>query len=134
MTDPKERFSNRVDDYVRCRPGYPAALFERLAAHGCLDAGSLVVDVGSGTGILSRGLLAAGGARVVGIEPNAAMRAAAEKALAGHPRFESVDASAEVDGSARRPPTSSLPRRRSTGSIRRRRASSSRASSSLRAW
>jgi|SRR5580704_4233375 ubiquinone/menaquinone biosynthesis C-methylase UbiE len=98
MTDPKERFSNRVDDYVRSRPGYPAALFERLGALGCLDAGSLVVDVGSGTGILTRGLLAAGGARVVAIEPNARMRAAAEGALAGHPRFESVDASAEATG------------------------------------
>ncbi len=98
MTDPKERFSNRVDDYVRSRPGYPAALFELLAERGCLDAGSLAVDVGSGTGILTRGLLAAGEARVVAIEPNAPMRAAAEKALAGDPRFESVDASAETTG------------------------------------
>lgn len=98
MVDPKERFSNRVDDYVRYRPGYPAALFARLAALGCLGSGSTVVDVGSGTGILSRGLLEAGAPRVVGVEPNAAMRAAAEKSLAGHPRFESVDASAEATG------------------------------------
>jgi len=55
--------------------------------------------VGSGTGIFARGLLEAGqGARVVGVEPNAAMRAAAEKALAGYPLFESVDASAEATG------------------------------------
>ena len=99
--DPKERFSNRVDDYVRYRPGYPAALFEWLAVQGVLGAGSRVVDVGSGTGIFSRALLEAGGGpRVVGIEPNAAMRAAAEKSLAGHPRFESVDASAEATGLA----------------------------------
>jgi ubiquinone/menaquinone biosynthesis C-methylase UbiE len=99
MTDPKERFSSRVDDYVRYRPGYPAALFEWLGAQGCFGAGRVVVDVGSGTGILSRGLLQAGqGARVVAVEPNAAMRAAAEKALAGHPLFESVDASAEATG------------------------------------
>src|SRR5580704_17335722 len=98
MVDPKERFSSRVDDYVRYRPGYPAALYAWLAAEGRLDAGSVVVDVGSGTGILSRGLLESGGARVVGVEPNAAMRAAAERSLAGQPRFESVDASAEATG------------------------------------
>ncbi len=98
--DPKERFSNRVDDYVRYRPGYPDGLFAMLAAQGCLDAGRVVVDVGSGTGILSRGLLDSGGARVVGIEPNAPMRAAAERAFAGQPRFESVDASAEATGLA----------------------------------
>ena len=41
MTDPKERFSSRVDDYVRYRPGYPAALFEMARARrGCLDAGA----------------------------------------------------------------------------------------------
>jgi ubiquinone/menaquinone biosynthesis C-methylase UbiE len=99
MSDPKERFSSRVDDYVRYRPAYPRALFEWLGAKGCLGAGRVVVDVGSGTGILTRGLLEAGeGARVVGVEPNAAMRAAAEKALAGHPLFESVDGSAEATG------------------------------------
>jgi ubiquinone/menaquinone biosynthesis C-methylase UbiE len=98
MLDPKERFSSRVDDYVRYRPGYPAALYAWLAAEARLDAGSVVVDVGSGTGILSRGLLESGSARVVAVEPNAAMRAAAERSLAGHPRFESVDASAEATG------------------------------------
>jgi ubiquinone/menaquinone biosynthesis C-methylase UbiE len=99
MTDPKERFSNRVDDYVRYRPAYPAALFEWLGARGCFGAGRVIVDVGSGTGILTHGLLEAGqGARVVGVEPNAAMRAAAERAFADRPLFESVDASAEATG------------------------------------
>ena len=32
MIDPKERFSSRVENYVRYRPGYPAALYEMLAA------------------------------------------------------------------------------------------------------
>jgi ubiquinone/menaquinone biosynthesis C-methylase UbiE len=100
MVDSKERFSSRVDDYVRYRPGYPAPLFAMIAAQGCLDPGRVVIDVGSGTGILSRGLLDAGGARVVAVEPNAAMRAAAERTLAGHPRFESVDATAEATGLA----------------------------------
>jgi SAM-dependent methyltransferase len=50
--------------------------------------------VGSGTGIFSRLLLAAG-AEVWAVEPNAAMRAAAETTLGGDPRFHSVAASAE---------------------------------------
>jgi SAM-dependent methyltransferase len=56
-----------------------------------------VADVGSGTGILSQQLLASG-ARVVGVEPNAAMRAAAEQAFAGESRFTSVNGSAEATG------------------------------------
>jgi SAM-dependent methyltransferase len=56
-----------------------------------------VADVGSGTGILSR-LLLESGARVVGVEPNAAMRESGQRALAGEARFESVDGSAEATG------------------------------------
>jgi SAM-dependent methyltransferase len=109
MIDPKERFSNRVDDYVRYRPGYPPSLFEFLVRDCGLGRARSVADVGSGTGILTRGLLeataAAGGSgtspmepRVIAVEPNAAMRAAAEKAFAGDPRFVSSDGSAEATG------------------------------------
>ena len=98
MIDPKQRFTNRVDDYVRYRPGYPAALFEMLIGECHLGATSRIADVGSGTGILTRALLEATGGHVVAIEPNAAMRAAAEKTLAGEPRFESRDGSAEATG------------------------------------
>jgi SAM-dependent methyltransferase len=97
MIDPKERFSGRVENYVRYRPGYPAALYEMLSREFAIGAGSVVADVGSGTGILSRGLLELS-ARVLGIEPNAAMRAAAENELSINGRFESVDACAEATG------------------------------------
>jgi SAM-dependent methyltransferase len=104
MIDPKERFSNRVDDYVRYRPGYPDALVAWLAAQARLGEAARVVDVGSGTGILTRQLLAAldglaagPGARVTGIEPNRAMRAAAEK-VTRDARFESREGSAEATG------------------------------------
>jgi len=93
--NPTQRFSDRVDDYVRYRPSYPAALIDRLASLGWFEPGRLVADVGSGTGILTR-LMLARGARVVGIEPNLAMRAAAEKALSGEARFESKDARSEA--------------------------------------
>jgi len=92
-----QRFSDRVDDYVRYRPSYPAALIDRLAVLGKLGSDRVIADVGSGTGILTR-LLLASGARVIGVEPNAPMRAAAEKALSDEPRFESKDARAEATG------------------------------------
>jgi SAM-dependent methyltransferase len=99
VLDPKERFSNRVDDYVRYRPSYPTAAIELLVRAANLGPARVVADVGSGTGILSA-LLVRTGARVVGVEPNAAMRAAAERALSAEPLFESREASAEATGLA----------------------------------
>ena len=60
-----------------------------------LGAQAVVADLGSGTGILTR-LLLASGAQVIGVEPNDGMRAAAESALAGNARFRSVRGSAEA--------------------------------------
>jgi SAM-dependent methyltransferase len=99
VIDPKERFSNRVDDYVRYRPSYPAGSIDLLHRIAHLGPSTLVADVGSGTGIFSALLLQAG-ARVVGVEPNAAMRAAAERMFAAEPRFESREGSAEATGLA----------------------------------
>jgi ubiquinone/menaquinone biosynthesis C-methylase UbiE len=95
MLDPKERFSNRVDDYMRYRPDYPRPFLQLLERECGLGKGSVVADVGSGTGMLTR-LLLESGAQVIGVEPNAAMRAAAERELGREPRFRSVDGSAEA--------------------------------------
>ncbi len=95
MTRATERFSARAENYRRYRPGYPPAAIDLLAARCGLGAGTVVADVGSGTGILSAALLERG-ARVIGIEPNAAMRALAEARLGAHPRFRSVAAAAEA--------------------------------------
>ncbi|HEY4016851.1 MAG TPA: class I SAM-dependent methyltransferase [Polyangiaceae bacterium] len=92
--DSKARFSDRVDDYVRYRPSYPAELGDLFVRVCGLGPGRVVADVGSGTGILSRMLLATG-ARVIGVEPNAPMRAAAERAFSGDANFASVAGSAE---------------------------------------
>src|SRR5260370_9477115 len=95
MLDPKERFSDRVDDYVRYRPDYPRPFLELLMKECGLGKGRIVADVGSGTGMLTR-LLLESGAQVIGVEPNAPMRAAADRALGRHPRFRSVDGTAEA--------------------------------------
>ena len=95
MTGPTERFSARADHYRRFRPGYPRAAIDLLARQCGLTSGAVVADVGSGTGILSEQLLERG-ARVIGIEPNDAMRTAAESRLGAEPRFRSVAATAEA--------------------------------------
>lgn len=96
-SDPTGRFSERVDDYVRARPMYPPAALDFLAAGGKLSPGDAVADVGSGTGILT-GLLIDRGLSVFAIEPNAAMRRAAQDALGARPEFHSVDGRAEATG------------------------------------
>lgn len=68
-----------------------------LTAVAQLRPGRVVADVGSGTGILTR-LLLQSGAHIFGVEPNAAMRRAAERAFLGEPRFESRNALAEATG------------------------------------
>jgi SAM-dependent methyltransferase len=93
-SDPTKRFSSRVEDYIRYRPSYPLAVVDWLAAECGLAGSSRIADVGSGTGILSR-LFLDFGCDVFGVEPNADMRAAAERQFAGDPRFHSVDGRAE---------------------------------------
>lgn len=92
---PTTRFSDRVADYVRYRPSYPAGVVETLRRAAGLGPAAEVADIGSGTGIFSA-LLLPFCARVRGVEPNDAMRAAAERRFAGDPRFVSVAASAEA--------------------------------------
>lgn len=93
--DPTQRFTNRADNYARYRPTYPAAVLNCLRDECGLGPGTEVADVGSGTGILTT-LLLERGATVYAVEPNGAMRAAAEAALGASPRFVSVDGRAEA--------------------------------------
>jgi len=92
--DSTQRFSDRVDDYVRYRPGYPADVVRVLEQEAGLTSGSIVADIGSGTGISSQLLLDHGNA-VLAVEPNREMRRAAERQLSANPRFHSVDGTAE---------------------------------------
>ncbi len=92
--DPASRYEDRAGLYARHRPGYPDALRDALTSMGILRAGDDVADVGSGTGLLSELLLAAG-CRVHAVEPNAKMREEAERRLGHEPRFVSVEGRAE---------------------------------------
>jgi SAM-dependent methyltransferase len=70
-------------------------MLDVLREHDSLRAGIRVADIGSGTGIASRLLLDAE-CEVFAVEPNVAMREAAEKDLGGNPLFHSVAAPAEA--------------------------------------
>jgi SAM-dependent methyltransferase len=94
MTDVTQRFSSRVENYVKYRPGYPDDVIEALRSECGLTADSIVADVGSGTGILTEIFLRNGNV-VYGVEPNREMREAAERLLKDYPRFHSVAARAE---------------------------------------
>ncbi len=93
-TDSKQRFSSRVADYVRYRPGYPAATLDPLREECGLTPASVAADIGSGTGLLSR-LFLDNGNLVYGVEPNGEMRAAGEDFLRSYPKFRSIDGCAE---------------------------------------
>ncbi|HKV05366.1 MAG TPA: class I SAM-dependent methyltransferase [Candidatus Acidoferrales bacterium] len=94
QTDSKQRFSNRVEDYVRYRPGYPREVVGLLRGECGLAPESVVADIGSGTGLLTR-LFLENGNVVYGVEPNAAMREAGEQQLETFRHFCSVAGSAE---------------------------------------
>jgi SAM-dependent methyltransferase len=95
--DATRRFGDRVANYVAARPGYPPQIVERLVAIGGWQGPVTVADLGSGTGLSALPFLDAGH-RVLGVEPNAEMRAAAGALLADRPGFVPVDGRAEATG------------------------------------
>jgi SAM-dependent methyltransferase len=94
VIDATERFSNRVEDYARYRPHYPAAVIGCLRANCQLSETSVIADVGSGTGILTELFLRQGNP-VLAVEPNRRMREAGERLLYCYPHFQSIAGRAE---------------------------------------
>ncbi|MDX1616679.1 MAG: class I SAM-dependent methyltransferase [Candidatus Promineifilaceae bacterium] len=94
-SDPTQRFSERVADYVRHRPGYPQAILDMLRQTIGFDPATVIADIGSGTGNLAELFLRVGN-RVYAVEPNADMREAGERRLASYQGFASVAGTAEA--------------------------------------
>jgi len=90
MTSTVERFSNRVENYAKYRPGYPPEMLEFFKDHLGLTSKSVIADIGSGTGLSAVPFLENGNV-VYGVEPNAGMRAAAEGSLKEFKNFRSID-------------------------------------------
>ncbi len=79
-----QQFASVAGEYERGRPGYPPAVVGAIAAELAVPAGASVLDLGAGTGKLSRALLAAG-YDVIAVEPLHTMRELlAERIGAGH--------------------------------------------------
>ena len=94
MSETVTRFSNRVANYVKYRPGYPAEMLDLFRADMGLTADSIIADIGSGTGLSTKPFLENGNT-VYGVEPNASMREAAEEYLREFPHFISHVGTAE---------------------------------------
>jgi ubiquinone/menaquinone biosynthesis C-methylase UbiE len=73
---PTERFTGLANVYAAARPSYPDAAIEFIMKRCNLAVGSIIADVGCGTGISSR-LFGQRGVGVLGIEPNFEMRESA---------------------------------------------------------
>ncbi|MBX7055211.1 MAG: class I SAM-dependent methyltransferase [Pyrinomonadaceae bacterium] len=94
MADTVERFSDRVENYIKYRPGYPPQVVEYLRDTHGLSPEHLVADIGCGTGVSSLQFLNNGN-RVIGVEPNAAMRSAAIRLNADQGRFTCIAGTSE---------------------------------------
>ena len=91
---PTIRFSDRVENYVRYRPGYPPEVMQLLRDECGLTAESVIADIASGTGIFTKMFLDNGNS-VFAVEPNLEMREKADQLLAHYDRLVSATGSAE---------------------------------------
>lgn len=91
-------FGKTAEDYGRHRAGFPDGFFARLFEEGFVNPRSRVLDLGTGTGTVARGL-AQRGCAVTGLDPSAGMLEAARRldAEAGL-EIRHVQAAAEATG------------------------------------
>ena len=94
IDDSTRRFTSRVADYVKYRPTYPREVATFVHVECGITPGATVADIGAGTGISAKLFLDAGHP-VVAVEPNAAMREAADRYLADYAGYRSVAGTAE---------------------------------------
>jgi SAM-dependent methyltransferase len=94
---PTERFGERAQDYARARPGYPPDIVPELGRCLGLSPPACIVDLGCGTGLSSAPFLRAG-YRVIGVEPNEAMRRHALSLQSAWPALTVRDGRAEATG------------------------------------
>jgi SAM-dependent methyltransferase len=93
--DSTTRFTGRSLEYARHRPQYPDELFRYLLDNAVIWKGCTVADVGSGTGIFTKGLLSVH-AVVFAVEPNQEMRECADATLGSIPGYHSVEGRSEA--------------------------------------
>jgi len=94
MKAPTARFSDRVENYARYRPGYPPEVLDLLRRECGLRPNHIVADIASGTGLFTR-LLLENGNSVFAVEPNLEMREMGIHLLEAYHRLVSVAGTAE---------------------------------------
>jgi SAM-dependent methyltransferase len=87
-------FNEVADEYARHRPAYPDALIDRACEVAGLAPGGSVLEIGCGTGQLTRSLLARG-LRLTAVEPGERLIARAREQLAGAGEVHFVNARLE---------------------------------------
>jgi ubiquinone/menaquinone biosynthesis C-methylase UbiE len=87
-------FDEIAAEYDRCRPAYPDELVDRACRVAGIGSGDHVLEVGCGSGQLTRGL-AARGLHVTALEPGQSLIALARQNLAGAGEVEFVNAQFE---------------------------------------
>jgi SAM-dependent methyltransferase len=95
MANNTERFSDRVENYIKYRPTYPQGLISYLKEKTGFDPAHVVADIGSGTGI-STELFLRNGNKVYAVEPNKDMRDAADKLLIEYPGYVCINGTSEA--------------------------------------
>ena len=90
----ESKFNGMGNAYSQFRPTYPQAFIDYLCEKAGISNKSIIADIGSGTGILTRQLLDVG-AKVFAVEPNSDMSGIAEADLSGFTNFKSIRGSAE---------------------------------------
>lgn len=88
------RFTGRVANYVKYRPGYPEVILHLLEKEIGFDQFKDVADIGSGPGKLAR-LFLNNENLVYGVEPNDEMREAGERLLKDYFNYISINGTAE---------------------------------------
>jgi len=90
----KEKFTSKVENYLKYRPTYPQEFIDYLVSEVGLSRSSVVTDIGAGTGILTK-QLADKVRTIYAVEPNFNMRSACERYCDNAENFIAIDGSAE---------------------------------------